>query len=281
MTHDKVFYYFENKFRESIAKYGFSYLEIEPCHVNSKDDLILFTERIANTLFKEAEFSFIDNEGVDDVVNFLFNGQQISLKIDPKYEHIEVDFFKKIKLLADLSGKFVTRAQPVPILVSGDIEDMKAAWSEGFPIQLDEIDFFRSNVNGKWFKKEEISSSFILNETIDIDYYGKIILKGLNVYLAEKKKDIRYCDKQIRFYIQRPQRPQFVCMYINGKYAQGFTTINGKTIFKNNFINQIFLLNHWTMDRSVTSLKYASEECNEIEITVPFKTFISNFGRDN
>jgi len=81
MTHDKVFDYFGNKFRESIAKYGFSYLEIEPCHVNSKEDLILFTERMINTLFKEAEFSFIDDEEIDDVVNFLFNGQQISLQI--------------------------------------------------------------------------------------------------------------------------------------------------------------------------------------------------------
>jgi len=154
---------------------------------------------------------------------------------------------------------------------------MKAAWSEGFPIKLDEVDFFYRNVNGKWYKKEEIKSSFILNETIEIDHYREIILKGLNVYLVEKKKDIRYCDKQIRFYIQRPQ---LVCMYINGGYSQGFTTSNNKTTFKNNFINQIFLLNYWSMD-SATSLKYSSKEGNETQITESFKTFISNFGRDN
>lgn len=274
MTHNEVFNYFGERCKEAITKYGFNHLEIEPCHVETKEDLILFVERIANNLFDEIEFSFTDNEEIGEAVNFSFKGQQMTLRIDPKYGHIETGFSKIIDLLANLTGKFVTRTQPVNLLVSGDAEDMRTAWSEGFPIKLPEIDFFNGNTNGKWFKKEEIRSSFILNEVIDIDCYREFLLKGLNIFLAEKGEKLRYCDKQIRFYYMG----SLLCM-INGKYAQCFTSNNDTTIFKSNFVNQIFLLNYWSVD-SGTSLKYVSNAGDETQIIIPFKEFISDFGRE-
>lgn len=281
MNHSEAFKYFENKFGELTHKYGFNHLEVNPCHIESKEDLYLFTQRMVSTLFDGAEFSFIDdNEGNSkggEVINFLFNGEKISLTIDPKFGHIEVDFFKTIKLLATLSRKFVTHVHPSGVLVSGNLEDMKAAWHEGFPIRLDEIDFLHKNVNGKRFKKDEIRSSFILDEVIDINYYQKIILKGLNVYLSENKKNIRYCDKQIRVYNNYNQS---ICSSLNGKYSRGFKINDGTTIFENGFVNHIFLLNHWSINSGVT-LKYVSGNGNETGISIPFKEFISNFGKEN
>jgi len=275
MTHNEVFNYFEEKFYKAATKYGFSYFELNPCYVETEEDLVLFVEALANSLFDGIEFTYKDNEEIDEAIDFTFKNQQITLRIDPKYGHIELGFSKVINLLADLTGKFVTRIQPVNLLVSGDEKDMRTAWGEGCPIKLPEIDFFNGNANGKWFKKEEIGNSFILDEIIDIDCYREFILKGLNIFLAEKGKKLRYCDKQIRFYYMG----SLLCMYINGKYAQCFTTNNGTTTFKSNFVNQIFLLNYWSMD-SGALLRYVSNNSDETQITVPFKDFISSFGRE-
>jgi len=164
MNHSESFKYFENKFYELTDKYRFNYLDISPCHIKSKEDVTSFIEQLGNTLFKEAEISFVDNEEIDEGVNFLFNGQPISLKVDPQYGHIQLDFSKTVKRLGKLAGKLVTHVHPFGMLVSGDMKDMKAAWSEGFPITLNEIDFLHGNVNGKWFKRKEVRSSFILDE---------------------------------------------------------------------------------------------------------------------
>lgn len=275
MTHEKVFNYFGERCREAIVKYGFGHFELNPCYVEDKEDLVPFVESIANSLFDRIEFSFTDNEEIDEAVDFSFKGRQVTLRIDPKYGHIELDFYKVIDLLADLTGKFVTLAQPVNLLISGDAEDMRTAWSEGCPIKLPEIDFFNGNANGKWFKKEEIGTSFILDEVIEIDCYREFILKGLNIFLAEKGEKLRYCDKQIRFYYMG----SLLCIYINGKYAQCFTSNNGATTFRSNFVNQIFLLNYWSVD-SGAPLKYVSSNGDEMPITVPFEEFIADFGRE-
>lgn len=274
MTHEKVFNYFGERCREAIVKYGFGHFELNPCYVEDKEDLVPFVEGIANNLFDGIEFSFTDNIAIDKAVDFSFQGQQMTLRIDPKYGHIELGFSKVINLLADLTGKFVTHTQPVNLLISGDEKDMRTAWGEGFPIKLPEIDFFNGNANGKWFKKKEIRSSFILYEVIDIDCYREFILKGLNIFLAEKGEKLRYCDKQIRFYYMG----SLLCMYINGKYAECFTSNNGATTFRSNFVNQIFLLNYWSVDSDV-SLRYVLNS-EETQVAVPFKDFISTFGRD-
>jgi len=275
MTHQEVFNYFEERFYEAIRKYGFNQFELNPGYVETKEDLILFVESIANSLFDGIEFSFADNDEIDEAVDFTFKNRQVTLRIDPKYGHIELGFSKVIDLLMELTGKFVTMAQPVNLLVSGDEKDMRAAWSEGFPIKLPEIDFFNGNANGKWFKKQERRNSFILNELIDIDCYHEFILKGLNIFLAEKGEKLRYSDRQIRFYYMG----SLLHVCINGKSVQCFTTNDNTTIFRNNFVNQIFLLNYWSVD-SGTSLKYTSNADSETQVTIPFEAFISNFGRD-
>ncbi len=275
MTGSDVYYYFNNKFFELSDKYDFCYFDAEPCSIRTKEDLIGFVQKIEYYLFSEEDFSFVD-ENEENKVAFLFNGEKFSFEIDKKFGHIELNFSEKIKQFARLSNQYFTRMNPVGTMVVGDKEKLKFAWNEGCPINLDEFPYLHRNVNGRRCKKGEFKNSFTLNETIESDYYQEIVLKGLNLFFAEKKMDIHYQEEQMPLYRDRDQS---ISISLNYARTGNFKVIDGKTYFDSGFINQIFLLNHWSSDTG-KKLTHTLVGETEKEITIPLKEYISTFGRD-
>ena len=275
MTGSDVYYYFNNKFFELSDKYDFNYLELEPCSIRTKEDLILFVRKIEYHLFPKEDFSFVD-ESKENKVVFLFNGERFSFEIDKKFRHIELNFSEKIKQLALLSNQYFTRMNPVGTIVVGDKEKLKFAWNEGCPINLDEFPLLHRNVNGRICKKGEFKNSFTLNETIESEYYQETILNGLNRFFAEKKMDIHYQEEQMPLYRDRDES---ISISLNYARTGNFKIIDGKTRFDSGFINQIFLLNHWSLDMG-EKLTHTVVGETEKEITMPLKEYISTFGRD-
>lgn len=52
---------------------------------------------------------------------------------------------------------------------------------------------------------------------------------------------------------------------------------DGETIFDNNFINQLFLLKHWSLEFG-GAMTHRFENGHEVQIAVPFKEYVSTLG---
>ena len=275
MTSSEVFQHFNKKFIKLRDKYELSYLELNPCSIRTNEDLRAFIQKLEDRFFFEEHFSIVDEESKENEVVFLFNEESISFKIDKKFGHIEPDFFKIIEYLALLSDKRVANVNPTGTIVAGDTNDMKLAWNEGLPVYLDEFYYFCRNTNGRKFKKRESRNSFILNEIITPEYYQKIVLRGLNSFFVEKKKEIRYQKEQVQLFIDNDQS---IAISLNGSYTGKYKKEGMNTHFDSSFINQIFLLNHWSLDTG-EKLTHTVVGETEKEITMPLKEYISTFGR--
>lgn len=96
----------------------------------------------------------------------------------------------------------------------------------------------------------------------------------LNAYLADKGKNIQYQKEQIRLYADSEES---ICISLNGDYNGTFKISDGHTIFRNSFINQLFLLSYWSVESGRT-LIHRFENGNEIPITVPFSEYVATLG---
>ena len=269
------------KYTKLRDKFDLEIIEINPCSIQSKDDLTLLIKKIIKLFTGRSEVNFLENNEASllnqNCVQFYAKSELISLSIDSRFGHIEIDFFKTLERIASIYGKMFKKINNDQIYVSGNVEDMKEAWQEGFPIQIDEVDFLHKHYTGKRYKKSEIGSKLVLNQVIDINYYQDLLLEGLNNYLIQKDKKIQYNQNQLMVYSNFRGS---LSVSLNGYYCKCIQISEPSTIFDNGILNQIFLINHISLNPDKTLL-YRTKDGEEIQIKIPIKEFINKFGKED
>jgi hypothetical protein len=178
--------------------------------------------------------------------------------------------------MAELFGKLIETVHPTGIYVVGDYEDMVTAWNQGLPIHLPEIDFYHKHLSGKFFKKEEIGSSFTINREINEDSLVTGYIDGVNSFLARKGSELRYNRKQVKLVVEPRGK---LSLMISGEYAGNVSIADGESVFKNGFASQTFLNEYYSAgQKSVTW--YQSKNGDKTQLTEPFSQFITRMGKE-
>lgn len=276
MDYSYVFNYFEKKLLDLKDEYGLSFFDNSPCYIRNKEDLTLFVNRLSKDLFKENDYYLLNEEEPNNRLDFTYRGQKLSFEIDSKFGHIEPDFYKTVELMASLSGKMIAMANPTALYVAGEEGDMKEAWARGLPIHTPEVNFRHRNMNGKYFKKQEVGAVFIVDGVITMEEYEVELIIGLNDFLTERAYNIKYSSTQVKAYIDHRK---YICALINGDYCGGVLVDNGKMIIKNGFENQIFLSRY--LDKHPKSkVLYKEKDSSQEENVLNFLDFVSKLGKD-
>lgn len=276
MDHSYAFKYFANRLTQFKDEFGFNVFEYNPCHIENKEDLKNFVNRLIKYFFEENDYYFLNEEESNNRLEFIYKNQKLSFEIDSKFGHINTDFHKTIEFMAFLSDKMISTVNPSAEYIIGDEEDIREAWSRGLPIHIPEINFRHRNLSGKYFKRQEVGASFLVEGTITLEQYETELIIGLNEFLKGKGYDIKYSSKQVKAYIDNKNQ---ICALINGDYSGGVIVENGQMIVKNGFENQIFL-SRYLENNSDARVLY-KEKGNEEEVVVSnFLDFISSLGKE-
>ncbi|MCB9349906.1 MAG: hypothetical protein H6573_20705 [Lewinellaceae bacterium] len=276
MDHSYVFKYFGGRLTELKDEFGFKLFDNNPCSIKDKGDLVKFVNRLAEELFEEDNFSFINEDESNTVLKFNYKGQELSFAIDSKFGHIETDFYKTVQFMAFLSDKMIATVNPSGEYIVGDEEDIREAWSRGLPIHIPEINFRHRNISGKYFKKQEVGAKFLVEGTVTLEKYESELIAGLNDFLKERAYNIEYSSKQIKAYFDHKKQ---ICVLINGDYGGGIIVNSDQMIVKNSFENQIFLSRYFKRYPE-SRILYKEEGSEKAEVVLNFFDFILNFGRD-
>lgn len=276
MNYDEVFQYFENKLEELRFQYRLNVKGFNPCMINSKSKLKNFINKVSTELFEEPEIQFIDSTGdlENRRVEFIYKGQRLFLEIDPKFGHIETDFFKILTFMADLSDRLLVMTNPTSLYVSGDIDDLKEAWKKGLPVHLPEINYRHRNLNGKYFTKEESRAQFIVKGKTDVDEISDMLLTGINEYLLKRNENYSYSEKQIKLAFEKG----VVTSYISGDYCGSIILGEEQFIVNNGFEMQI-LLDKYFVTYPKSKFYYKEKDSEAQIISDSFSSFISSHGR--
>ncbi|WP_020570630.1 hypothetical protein [Neolewinella persica] len=271
-----VFNYFQNKLRDLKDEHMLSTLSNNPCSIKTKDDIKNFVKKIAEDLFEEEDYYFIENENSVNRLDFNYCGQDMFLEIDERFNHIELDFHQTIKFMASLSNKMLASVNPTGTNVAGDIEDMRDAWFKGLPIHIPEVNFRHRHMSGRFFKEDELKSFFIVEgKTSLFDYENDLIL-GINKFLEEKGSTIRYSPDQIKAY---QENHKVIGAFLNGDYCKTIRIEEQRMIVGNGFENQIFLTRY--LDRNPKTRVLFKKENDDTGIEVnSFVEFIHTLGKN-
>lgn len=276
MDHSYAFNYFENKLCELKNEYGFTVFDNNPCAVRNKEDLKLFVTRLSIEHFEENDFHFLNAEEPNNRLDFIYRGQKLSFRVDESFGHIELDFYKTVEFMALLSEKMIAIANPTAVYIAGAEDELKEAWSRGLPIHLPEVNFRHRNVTGKYFKKQEIGSVFIVDGAVTLEEYEVELLAAINEFLEEKSYNIRYSPAQIKAYVDRRK---YFCAIMNGDYCKGIFVNKGKMTIENGFENQVFL-SRYLNKHPKAKILYKEKGSSEEKRVANFFDFISTLGRE-
>lgn len=276
MNYDEVFQYFERKLEELRFQHELNVRGFNPFNINSKSSLKDFIRRISIELFEETEFHFIDSTIDQDNkrVEFIYRGQRLYLEIDPKFGHIEADFFKILNFMAELSDRSLVMTKPTSLYVSGDIDDLKNAWKEGLPVHLPEINYRHRNLNGKYFTKDESRAQFIVKCKTSVDEISDMLVTGINKYLKTNNKAFRYNNKQIKLAYEK----SVITCYVSGDYSGRIILDEEQITVDNGFEMQVLLFEYFTVHPK-TIFYYKEKDGQAQIINDSFSNFISNHGR--
>ena len=277
--HD-VFAYFEEKRRELQYEYGLNTMEYSACGIRDTDSIRRLITRLANELFDKEEVRFLDAKNQlpenKQRVYFAFCGQELFLEIDPRHGHIELDFHETIQFMSDLVDMPVLSINPTGVSVSGDYEDLKSAWEKGFPIHLPEIDFRHKNINGRFFKREEFRSFFVIKTKITSEEFAKGYIISINQYLKQKGKDLEYNHNQVR---PHSYNSNHAAIEVSGDTGGEIKVEGDLSLFRNSFTSQVFLQNYYLPRNPDLAIWYRNQDGEEIDISEPFSAFIGRFGK--
>jgi len=276
MTQKEVIRYFTQKFRELKDEYKFTTNDHSPCYIKTKEDIVDYINDLAKNLFAEEDYQIIEDPDSPNSVAFIFRGQKMELRIDEKFKHIEPDYSQKVKRMSSLSNKLLGWVNQGGPHVAGSVDDMRAAWSRGFPIHIPEINFRRRHLTGKFFKKDEIGSMFIVEGTITRKDFEKMLLEGLNDFLEKRSYGIRFSTYQIKAY---QNEENAIGAYMNGDYSMEFKMEDGKMIIINGFEPQIFLSTYLNQNPE-TRVLFKRRDSGEEEVDGSFNDFIATLGKD-
>ena len=267
-----------NNYKTLQKEFNFKSMEISPCTIQSKSGLELFVRKIMQSLFDISEIKFVEtdlpNSRIKNQVNFYANHKLITLKIDERYGHIEIDFFKVLDQIAEQYGKIIRQVHNEQLYVVGTKEEMIKAWQKGFPIHIYYLEFLYKHFNGKRFKKNELGSSLVINQRIAPNYYKEIVLNELNKLLEKRKEEIRFSLNQILLYENGLGK---IYLSLNGGYDRGFEIIGDNTIFDNCILSQIFLKKHLDLNNE-SNVKFVNKEGIEEQVDGKFEELLEKFG---
>lgn len=276
MNQKDIIRYFDQKYQELLAEYGFTINIHSPCHIETTEDIIYYVNDLAKNLFEEEDYHFIEHPDSTDSVLFNYKGENIELKIDNNFKHIEPDYYQKIKLMATLSNMSLAHVNQGGPNVAGSAKDMRAAWYKGFPIHIPEVNFRHRHITGKFFKKEEVGSMFIVEGTITRQDFENQLLLGLNDFLEKRSYDIRYSSNQIKAY---QEEKNTIGAYMNGDYSMSFKIEDGKMKIVNGFEPQIFLSTYLDLNLG-TKVFFKRKNGALEEVVGSFNNFIATLGKD-
>lgn len=276
MTLDEYSQYLIKTYRQLRDKYNLRSMEIAPCSIRSKESLRNFTQSIMEGLFNQTNVEFIESNDPNSV-KLIVEGKIISLNLDTRYGHIEIDFFKVLEQIALQLKQLIKFVTFDPVYIAGPESNIKKAWSEGFPVQIDEVDFLHKHYTGKRYSDSEIGSQIIINEKISIDYFENKLLVWLNDFLRNKGKQIQFNTKQFIVYEHQKSSKSLA---LNGTYCGRFHQLGSQTIFDNKVLNQIFLINHYK-DKSNYPFIYRTKKKMDTIIDIPIETFLRSMGEDH
>jgi hypothetical protein len=276
-NYSEVFRYFQNNVTTLKDEFGLKSYSYNPCSFRKKEDLRSFVKRLASTVFEVDDLEFSQDIDSQNELIFKFCGQELSLSIDEKFGHIELDFYKTVEFMAQLSQVMIASINPTGVCIGGDYEDMIEAWSKGLPIHIPAVkSIFYKHMNGKLYRKEEIQSELIVSTLISLEDYEVSIIRYLNKFLDDIELGIQYNSNQVKCYSDDCVH---CCVSISGDYAGRFKIDkeNHVTTFSNSLIHQIFLLNYLSIRNVPVYYKEKSKE--KILINDSFDLFLDHLGK--
>ncbi len=159
--------------------------------------------------------------------------------------------------------------------VAGTADDLKAAWSRGFPIHIPAVNFRHRHMTGKFFKKEEIRSMFIIDGTITRQDFENQLLQGLNHFLEKRSYDIRYSAAQIKAY---QLEGNTLGAYMNGDYCMEFKIEDGQMKIINGFEPQVFIATYLNQNPG-TKVLFKKNNGESEQVVGSFNDFIATLGK--
>lgn len=275
--HSFVFNYFHKRLNELKGEFDLRTYGFNPCSFRKKEDLKTFVKRLAYEVFENDDLEFFDKGDFENRVDFKYLGQDLYLEIDQRYGHIEVDFHETVVFMATLSDVMIATVNPTGVTVGGDYNSMREAWSEGLPIHIPEVKFLHKHVTGKFYKKEEIGSNFVIEEVKVINNYEENIIRSLNNHLRLSGSTIQYNSKQIMCY--QGIRRDF-SIGISGDYSPGYMidNSNNKIFIRNSVLNQVLLMDYIKRNGEI-NIWYQKKDSSPEIIDHSFHDFISGLGK--
>ena len=236
MTVPNPLQHFHRLQQKLVAEYDLTAVEFDPCNVRTTGDLKGFITEIVEALC-EGELEFLESKNPHEAA-FVYEGEALSLCIDERFGHIEIDFQPMLETMAMLVGQLICKSYTAQAFIIGDEEDMRTAWAEGLPIPLPEIDYRYRHLTGKRFQREETGAVFILPTLIDPVMFERIMLSGMNAFLQRRNYELRYQTNQL---VTHRDTQGYVSIYGNGDYWTRFRVVDNKTEVSGSFEGEVFL----------------------------------------